>query len=151
MRVTYTVNKNEVFKEVRRLTAYVASSKKDDNEAYKRLSVTESDSGLIEQFWRAACSAATEQLMHFVRHIENSDDNQCYEVVMEMASLYDTSLNESIEDSLKNFFINLITSKWFNVLSQDDAKVFAEDAMGYMKDVEKKVYHRKRPTRGSNN
>ena len=104
---------------------------------------------MLEQFWKAACSAATDMLMHFSRSIENDveGDAPCYEVVMEMSSLYDTSLNESVEDSLQNFFINLMTSKWCKIVCPDDEAKYAADALGYMKDVERKIYHRKRPTR----
>lgn len=153
MRVTYCVDKKKVMTEVGRLTAYVASRKKEDDGAYERMSTTDSDNGILEQFWTAACSAATAQLMHFARSIDNDveGDSPCYEVVMEMSSLYDTNLNESVEDSLQNFFVNLITSKWCNISSPEDAPKFAAEALGYMKDVEKKMYFRKRPTRGSNN
>lgn len=149
MRVTYTVDKNTVLKEVRRLTAYLGQRKQGDDGTYERISTTESDNDMLEPFWKAACSAATDQLKHFARQIENDveGDNPCYEVVMEMASLYDTNLNESVEDSLQNFFINTIASKWLNTVSPDDAARFAAEALGYMKDVENKMYYRKRPTR----
>lgn len=149
MRVTYTVDKNAVLKEVRRLTNYVGSRKQGDEGAFQRISATDSDEGMLEQFWKAACSAATEQLMHYARSIENDvdGDNPCYEVVMEMPSLYDTELNDSIKDSLQNFFINIITSKWYKITSPDDEGKYAADALGYMQDVEKKIYHRKIPRR----
>ena len=37
-----------------------------------------------------------------------------------------------------------------NVVSTEDAQVFAADAIGYMKDVENKMYFRKRPERTTN-
>ncbi len=149
MRVTYTVYKNTVLNEVRRLTNYVGSRKQGDESAFLRISATESDEDMLEQFWKAACSAATDMLMHFSRSIENDveGDAPCYEVVMEMSSLYDTALNDSVEDSLQNFFINLMTSKWCKIVCPDDEAKYASDALGYMKDVERKIYHRKRPTR----
>ena len=104
---------------------------------------------MMEQFWKAACSAATDELKHFSKRVDAEEDSD-YEVVMEMSSLYDTNMNESIEDSLKNFFINIITSKWLNVASPDIAKTYAEEALGYMSDVDKKMYHRVRPKRGRN-
>ena len=149
MRVTYTVDKNAVLKEVRRLTNYVGSRKQGDEGAFQRISATESDAGMLEQFWMAACSSATDVLMHFSRSIENNveGDAPCYEVVMEMSSLYDTALNESVEDSLQNFFVNLMTSKWCKIVSPDDEAKYAAEALGYMQDIERKIYHRKRPRR----
>lgn len=149
MRVTYTVYKNDVLTEVMRLTAYVGQRKVGDEGSYERISVTDSDKAMLEQYWIAACSAATEQLMHYARSIENDieGDDPCYEVVMEQSSLYDVHLNESIEDSLKNFFISLIAGKWFRITSPDDEAKYAADAIGYMKDVENKLYNRKRPRR----
>ena len=152
MRVTYTIDKKAVLREVKRLTAFGGSRKKGEEDAYERMSATDSDEGMLEHFWKAACSAATEQLMHYARSIENDveGDNPCYEVVMEMPSLYDTELNDSIKDSLQNFFINIITSKWYKITSPDDEAKYAADALGYMQDVEKKIYHRKRPKRFTN-
>ena len=152
MRVTYTVDKNAVLKEVRRLTNYVGSRKQGDEGTFERMSATESDEGMLEQFWKAACSAATEKLMHYARDIESGveGDNPCYKVVMEMPSLYDTNLNATIEDSLQNFFVNMIASKWYKITSPDDEAKYAADALGFMVDVERKIYHRKRPSRFTN-
>ena len=150
MRVTYTVEKDDVLNEVRRLTHYIGSRKTTGADGiYENVSATESDSDMMEQFWKAACSAATDELKHFSKRVDAEEDSD-YEVVMEMSSLYDTNMNESIEDSLKNFFINIITSKWLNVASPDIAKTYAEEALGYMSDVDKKMYHRVRPKRGRN-
>jgi len=150
MRVTYTVDKEDVLKEVRRLTHYVGSRKVGgDDSTFERISTTESDHEMLDQFWNAACSAATDQLKHFAMSVNNDKDgNESYEVVMEMPSQYDTTLNESIEDSLTNFFINLIASKWCKIADQEDEAKYAADALGYMADVDKKMYYRKRPTRG---
>lgn len=152
MRVTYTIDKNTVLEEVKRLTSYGGSRKKGEEGSYERMSATDSDAAQLEQFWKAACSAATEKLMHYARDIESGveGDNPCYKVVMEMPSLYDTNLNATIEDSLQNFFVNMIASKWYKITSPDDEAKYAADALGFMVDVERKIYHRKRPSRHSN-
>lgn len=149
MRVSYLVDKEAVLKEVRRLTHYGGHRKIGDDGAFERMRATDSDKDMLEQFWKAACSAATEQLMHYVRCMANDDigDSPAYEVEMDMPSLYDVNLNDSIEDSLQNFFINLIVSKWYKITSPEDEAKYAADALGYMQDIENKIYHRKRPKR----
>lgn len=148
MRVVYTINKADVFREVGRLTAYAGAKKQGDEGTYERVSTTDSDSDMLEQFWDAACSAATSNLMEFAEMIDKDPGKSAdYEVVMDMSSLYDTNLNESIEDGLKNFFINLIVSKWFKMTNPDDEAKYAAEALGYMADVEAKIYHRKRAVR----
>ena len=149
MRVTYTIDKEKVLKEVGRLTNYAGQRKVGDESTYLRMSTTDSDKEMLEQFWRAACSAATEQLMHYTSCISD-DDIGCsteYEVEVDMPSLYDTNLNESITDSLQNFFINFMASKWFKITSPEDEAKYAAEALGFMQDIEKKIYFRKRPER----
>lgn len=147
MRVTYTIDKDTVLREVRRLTNYAGHRKQGDDGAFERMRATDSDSGMLEQFWRAACDAATEQLKPYIRQVDGSSD--AYEAVMEMPSLYDTSLNGSIESSLQNFFVNMIADKWFEWTDGDgkSAAIAAANALGCMQDVEKKMYQRKRPCR----
>lgn len=149
MRVTYVIGKEAILKEVRRLTHYGGHRKTGDEGAFERMRATESDKDMLEQFWKAACSAATEQLMHYTKCISNDDigESTAYEVEMEMPSLYDVILNDSIEESLQNFFINLIASKWYKITSPEDEVKYAAEANGYMKDIENKIYHRKRPKR----
>lgn len=147
MRVTFTINKDAALREVRRLTAYGGNRKIGDEGAYLRMSATESDEGMLEQFWKAACSAATEQLMHYAVCIANEDEEGVYEVVAKMSSLYDTNLNSSIQGSLMNFIVNFIVSKWYKLTSPEDEAKYAADAIGYMADIERKIYFRKRPTR----
>lgn len=164
MRVTYTIDKGKVLTEVRRLTAYAAQRKGEEG-AFERMAATESDEGLLEQFWKSACAAATEQLKEYARMIDAGEDEsgdgiatyrtdgiatyQAYEAVMEMPSLYDKKLNESIEGSLQGFFVNIIASKWFawTDASGKAAETAAAEALVCMQDVERKIYHRKRPGR----
>ena len=153
MRVTFTIDKNAVMTEVQRLTHYAGARKvvKEGEDAYGRMSATDSDRELLEQFWKAACSAATEQLMHYARSIDNDVEGEhpCYEVVMDLPSNYDVRVSDGIEDSLKNFFINMIVNKWLEWVDAEgkSSAAAATDALGYMQDIEKKIYFRKRPSR----
>lgn len=153
IRVIFSVDKEKVLKEVRRLTHYAGQRKQGDEGTFERMSATDSDKAMLEQFWKAACAAATEQLMHYAISIDNDDVGAAaYEVALDLPSQYDTNLNESIEDSLKNLFINLIASKWFEWTDAEGkaSATAAADALGFMQDIEKKIYHRKRPCRFTN-
>ena len=145
MEVTFKIDKAEALKEVRRLTAYMGSRKQGDEGAYVRISATDSDADMLEQFWKAACSAVTEQFKHYAKSVEVSDEG--YDVTMEMSELYDTNLNESIKSGLLGMIVHIIVSKWFKITSPEDEAKYAAEAAGYMADIERKIYHRKRPTR----
>ena len=147
MRVTLTVEKEAVMQEVMRLTHYAGDRKTGDEGAYDRMAAMESDAEMLEQFWKAACTAVTELFKPYIKQVDSSGDT--YEAVMDMPSLYDTSLNESIEGSLQGFFVNTMAGKWFALTDTDGkaAATAAAEALGYMQDVEKKMYHRKRPSR----
>lgn len=149
-RVIFTVDKKTVLMEVRRLTHYAGQRKQGDDGSFERISATESDSGILEQFWQAACDAATERLMRYAT--ESGVEGEAYEIVMDMPSQYDTNLSDSIEGSLQNFFVNLIASKWLGYTDADgkSSAMAAAEALGYMQDAEKKISHRKRPRRFTN-
>ena len=144
MRVTFCVNKSKVLDDVGRMTAYIGQRKVGDVGAFERISTTDSDNDMLEQFWLAACSAATDILKHAVIDSKTSPD---YKIVCEVSSLYDFDLTDSINDSLHNFFVTLMASKWCGITSPDDVKRLAEEAAGYAIDVNNKFYHRKMPQR----
>lgn len=150
--ITLTIDKADVLDEVGRLTGYTGSKKGAGDEVYARISSGDGDHAMLQPFWSAACAAVTEQFKPFLGSIASSytKDNvehDGYVANLEVSSSYDEHLTVSIEESLKNFFICLIASKWFKITDKEDAEGYALDSEGYMTDVMRKIYYRKKPTK----
>lgn len=146
MEVTFKIDKAEALKEVRRLTAYIGSRKQGDDGAYVRISATDSDAEMLEQFWKAACAAVTEQFKPFIKSVTN---DTYYTVVLDLSNSYDENLNTSVEESLLNFAVSFIVSKWCKITSPDEYESYGADAVANIDDVVRKVYFKKKPTRKS--
>ncbi len=166
MEIEVSVDKSEVLDEVGRLTAYTGQRKEGDAGVYERISSTSGDADMLEQFWQASCSAMSDNLKPFIKELrydyetyEYSSSNinvnpapisvshTGYYVKLELSGSYDTSLTGSMMESMKNFFICMMSSKWFKITSHDDAQSYADDAAGYMTDIMRKIYFKKKPSR----
>lgn len=139
------VNKQTVYEEVAKTTAYTGSRMEGDGSAYNRVFTTDEDQEMLARFWDEAASGATEQLMPWLKE-DNSTASE-YVVNLMVSSSYDTVLNESVKKSLFSYFVAMIVAKWYRIANKQDSEAYGNDAMGAMDDVMKKIYHKKKPVR----
>ena len=153
--ITLQVNKKLVYNEVAKTTAYAGSKQvtDDDVSAYERIFTTDDDRLMLERFWIETANAATEQFKPFIVTVSNHPESngveldRNYDVKLELSSSYEEQLTDSIQNSLYNFFVASIVSKWFKFINKDEAKDYAGDAAGMMSDIVNKIYYRKKPKR----
>lgn len=156
MEITLSVNKEKVYDEVAKTTSYVGHKISDDDTAYNRIFTTDADKLLLERFWEETCSATTEQFKRFVvdvseHHSEGLGAGDVYSVGLKVAAKFDDLMVDSIKTSLFSFFVASIISKWFQFTNRGEVETYNLDATGYMDDVMRKIYHRKRPVRPTTN
>lgn len=142
--VEFLVGKVNVFDEVGRMTNYAGAKKDEDKGAFVRIATTGSDEQMLEPFWQAACSAATEKFKPFLTSLGAGED---YHPHLELSGSYDVNLTDSINESLKNFFVCLMVSKWYDITNPAEAEKYGVSAAEYMDDVVSKIYYKKKPTR----
>jgi hypothetical protein len=151
------VNKAYVFDTVDETAAYIGAKAVGDEGAYERIFTTDADRVLLENFWSEASELATQQLKSFISQVSDNtvshsvNLSQNYEVTLKTPSNYDSSLDNSINSSLFHFFVYFIVSKWCRLTSKTDAESYAIDATSMLNDAVRKLYHRKRPQRPTNN
>lgn len=151
--ITLTVNKQNVYDEVAKTTAYAGSKMTDDEGAYDRIFTTEADRMMLERFWIEACNEATEEFKPFILSVSEQkegkepDLTRDYSVELELSSRFDTNLKGSMETSLFSFFVATIVGKWCKFTDKGETGSYSDDARKALMDIHSKMYYRKKPTR----
>lgn len=151
--VKLIVNKSYVYVEVAKTTSYTGAKMQGDDNAYTRIFTTDDDRMMLERFWAEACSSATELLKPFITKVSEHpvshgvELSNNYEVELELSSMFDTSLSDSINLSLFSFFVSYIVGKWYKFTNKNEAENYISEAELALGDIKRKIYYRKKPTR----
>ncbi|MCI7654316.1 MAG: hypothetical protein MSS51_08590 [Bacteroidales bacterium] len=146
--ITLTVNKQNVYDEIAKTTAYVGTKMTDDKGAYDRIFTTEADRLMLERFWIESCNEATEEFKPFIQSVsEQTDITKNYTVELELSGRFDTNLKGSMESSLFSFFVATIVGKWCKFTDKGETGSYLDDARKALMDIRSKMYYRKKPTR----
>ena len=69
-----------------------------------------------------------------------------YKAELQVSKAWDKTLQESVQSSLRSFFIASIIGQWFKFANKNEAKEYFATAGETMLNVERLLYARKRPT-----
>lgn len=148
---TLTVNKDEVFEEVKKTSSYTgrkideAAAPADVQEtAYDRIRTTDATKEQLERFFSEAASMATTYMQKYITSIS---DTNGYVVVLSLTDRWDSKLAPSMNKSLFSYFVSFILSRWFKISNKEEADTYMADATAMMDDVMRKIYYRSAPTR----
>lgn len=147
-----TINKRNVYNEVAKTTSYTGA-KMDDESAYDRIFTTDSDREMLERFWVESCNDVTTEFKPFLTSVSTQDVGtdidieKNYEVELELSEAFDETLAPAIQSSLFSYFVNAISSKWFEIANKAESDKYAANALGLMTSVIEKLYYRKKPKR----
>lgn len=144
MELRFTVNKDEVYEEVSKTTAYTGS-KMEDTEAYERIFTTDEDKTMLERFWNESKNTVCNSLKKVLSsEVEVSDK---WVLSLSVSTAFDESLTASMERSLFSFMVMNITAKWYTFTNKEEATGYASEAASYIEDMMRKAYYKKKPTR----
>lgn len=140
--IEINIEQSKVWDEVAKVTSYIGGNMPEDEKAYERISLTDTNVEDLERFWIETCSVANDNLKDF---LNNSEIGKRYIATLKVSSQYNEAHTPSIIDSIKGFFINAIVSKWCMFVNKGEAEAYASEAMSMMADALKKLYYKKRP------
>lgn len=140
--VVLTVNKDAVYQEVAKTTAYTGAKMKDEPQAYDRIPVIDADKVQLDRFWREACHTATQLFMPFLVTTEQNVD---YVATLQMSSSYDVNLNDSVQGALGSMFVNHLIRKWFEVTNRGDLELYQQLEIDALRKLRSMIYFRKKP------
>jgi len=141
--ITLNVNREDVYAEVDKTTDYTGTKLiENDPKARDRIAATQTDLNTLSRLWEEACVTANERLREM--HVESSlPSAENYSVKLQVSVAFDTELKDSIEATLRSFFITLITGKWYVLSNKGDAAAYFTEAGALMEDVRRKLYTRR--------
>lgn len=145
MDITIEINKEDIFKEVKKTTSYAGMKKKfETGDEYKTVSTTDYDSEMLDRFYTEASSIMADLTRRFLNGV-TEDENLSYSLTM--PSNFDSSLIPSLSDSTRSFFVCYIIAKWFDIANQADKERYAQDADRHKADIQSKLFYRTKPKR----
>lgn len=148
MTITLTINRDNVYKEVAKTTAYTGA-KMDDEFAYDKIFTTDEDQEMLLRFWNESKNTICQALKRVLdSEVESASTlGTDYTLTLDVSASFDTALQDSIKSSLFSFFVMNITSKWYTFTNKSETTNYAAEAASYLEDIKRKVFFKKKPTR----
>lgn len=144
---TLTIEKNDIYEEVAKTTAYIGKNTKleDGKSAFDQIFVTEADLAMIERFFNESLDALRNVLKRFISGDSGADGTISWN--LDMPSRFDDNLLSSINSSANSFMVNSIIGKWCEITANDKVKEYADNAAALLLDIKEKAFYKKKPTR----
>lgn len=147
-KVTLTIDKESVYKEVAQTTSYTGA-KMDDEDAYERIFTTDDDKSMLERFWNESKNTIANSLKRILLNEQETDGT--YSLQLGLSSSFDEALTDSMRRSLFSFFVMNITAKWYTFTNKQEATGYASEAATYIDDIMRKAFFKKKPSRPTYN
>jgi hypothetical protein len=144
---TLTITKSDIYEEVAKTTAYIGAKNKleDGKSAFDQVFVTDADLTMIDRFFNESLDSLRNVLKRFVSGVSVADVTITWQ--LEMPSIFDDNLLESIKSSANSFLVNSIIGKWCEITANDKVKEYADNAAALLLDIKDKAFFKKKPTR----
>lgn len=136
----------EILEKVGGITAYAGVKEPtagDDGRLFDRLSIADEDSALLRRFMLAAFSEALERLKDFA--VGSSSVAMVLELRLEVSESYDESLTPAVGESFRLYLAAAVLWHWLRLAWPDRAGEWAEEAQKHLLNIERNLYHRRRP------
>lgn len=146
--IRISINKDEVYDEVAKTTAYIGGKNLDANgkSLYDQVFVTDADRDMLEGYWNAAIndvSVALDSILAF----ENSDSGEEETFGLRVSNLFKESLTKTLKSSIFSYVVNKIVAGWCSVVAPDKVEYYELVSKTHLAKIGGIIYARKRPTR----
>ena len=146
--IRISINKDKVYEEVAKTTAYIGGKSLDANgkSLYDQVFVTDADKEMLEGYWNAAIgdvSVALDSVLAF----ENSDSGEEETFGLRVSNLFKESLTKTMKSSIFSYVVNKIVAGWCSVVAPDKVEYYELISKTHLAKIGGIIYSRKRPTR----
>ena len=144
--IRISINKDEVYEEVAKTTAYIGGKNLDANgkSLYDQVFVTDADREMLEGYWNAAIGDVSVAL-YSVLAFENSYEEETFG--LRVSNVFKETLVKTLETTAFSYVVNKIVAEWCLVVSKDKAEDYLSKANALLVKMDAILYIRKRPTR----
>ena len=144
--ITIQIDKQEVYEEVSKVTAYIGGKNVDANgkTLYDQVFVTDADKEMIDSFFSSAISNVATALEHTLKNMETNDIG--FNLTLRMPGNFRTTMEKPLTESIIEYIENSIVAAWCDITKKDEES-YATNATALLQQINAMQYLRQRPKR----
>lgn len=144
--ITIQIDKQEVYEEVSKVTAYIGGKNVDTNgkTLYDQVFVTDADKEMIDSFFSSATSNVATALEHTLKDTETNDIG--FNMTLRMPGNFRTTMEKPLTESIIEYIENSIVAAWCAITKKDEES-YATKASALLQQINAMQYLRQRPKR----
>ena len=144
--ITIQIDKQEVYEEVSKVTAYIGGKNVDANgkTLYDQVFVTDADKEMIDSFFSSATNNVATALEHTLKDMETNDIG--FNLTLRMPGNFRTTMERPLKESIIEYIENSIVAAWCAITKKDEES-YATEASALLQQINAMQYLRQRPKR----
>lgn len=139
--LTLSVSKDDVLDDVKRLSSYVGAKMAEGVDGYDRIYPVDEDAELLEVYWQESKGIVMSRMKKYV--MSESEGNDVWRMDLRVSDRFNDQFDDSINRSLRLYFLYSILSRWFMVVNKGEAEAYVVMAQGSLEDLLKRVYFKR--------
>lgn len=144
--ITIQIDKQEVYEEVSKITAYIGGKNVDANgkTLYDQVFVTDADKEMIDSFFSSATSNVATALEHTLKDMETNKIG--FILTLRMPGNFRITMEKPLTESIIEYIENSIVAAWCDITKKDEES-YATNASALLQQINAMQYLRQRPKR----
>lgn len=144
--ITIQIDKQEVYEEVSKVTAYIGGKNVDANgkTLYDQVFVTDADKEMIDSFFSSATNNVATALEHTLKDMETNDIG--FILTLRMPGNFRKTMEKPLTESIIEYIENSILAAWCDITKKDEES-YATNASALLQQINAMQYLRQRPKR----
>lgn len=144
--ITIQIDKQEVYEEVSKVTAYIGGKNVDTNgkTLYDQVFVTDADKEMIDSFFSSATSNVATALEHTLKDMVMNEVS--FNLTLRMPGNFRTTMEKPLTESIIEYIENSIVAAWCDITKKDEES-YATNASALLQQINAMQYLRQRPKR----
>lgn len=144
--ITIQIDKQEVYEEVSKVTAYIGGKNVDakGKTLYDQVFVTDADKEMIDSFFSSATSNVATALEHTLKDMETNDIG--FNLTLRMPGNFRITMEKPLTESIIEYIENSIVAAWCDITKKDEES-YATNASALLQQINAMQYLRQRPKR----
>ena len=144
--ITIQIDKQEVYEEVSKVTAYIGGKNVDANgkTLYDQVFVTDADKEMIDSFFSSAISNVATALEHTLKDMVTNDVS--FNLTLRMPGNFRITMEKPLTESIIEYIENSIVAAWCDITKKDEES-YATNASALLQQINAMQYLRQRPKR----
>ena len=144
--ITIQIDKQEVYEEVSKVTAYIGGKNVDANgkTLYDQVFVTDADKEMIDSFFSSATNNVATALEQTLKDMVTNDIG--FILTLRMPGNFRKTMEKPLTESIIEYIENSIVAAWCDITKKDEES-YATNASALLQQINAMQYLRQRPKR----